>query len=88
MKNIIAISCIETPAFEYLMLAEKISATTAMLIVWPILRIVPIVADATPYIDLSTQLIIAFALGDENNPVPIPVSESVSIGIIEGQRCR
>jgi len=33
MENIIAISCIETFAFECRILAEKISATNAMLIV-------------------------------------------------------
>ena len=49
-----------------------------MLIICPVSRMVPTVADATPRYFLSTELIMAFVLGEENKPKPIPTMARIS----------
>ena len=58
--------------FEEPMLRDNITNTIPMLSIWPLKRIVPTVADATPYTSLGTELIIALVFGEENNPNPTP----------------
>ena len=43
-----------------------------MLTIWPVRRMVPTVAEATPRNFFSTALIMELVLGDENSPKPVP----------------
>ena len=43
-----------------------------MLSTWPMRRIVPTMAEATPYTFYSTELIMAFVLGEEKSAKPNP----------------
>lgn len=49
-----------------------VTVTTAIENIIPICRIAPTVAPANPYMLRSTELMIAFVFGEENNAKPNP----------------
>jgi len=56
------------------MISAKSSAATPRLNIWPTVRIVASVLDATPYNRLSTEPMMALILGDEKRAKPKPSS--------------